>query len=135
MTYRSSIVKTESSWEAGVFRDARANLAELVSIAIGTPTGWMAFVDRIRELLASDADEDATHKAVYHPLGGVTRPEYDEQLDLRRRALRDVRLAAGDTGRRRHPADGQSPRRPGEAHADWVRGLAVIGGRDVAVML
>jgi hypothetical protein len=60
----------------------------------------MAFVDRIRELLASDADEDATHEAVYHPLGGVTRPEYDEQLDLRRRALRDVRLAQRAT-----PAD------------------------------
>ncbi len=60
----------------------------------------MAFVDRIQELLASDTDEDATHKAVYHPLGGVTRPEYDEQLDLRRRALRDVRLAQRET-----PAD------------------------------
>jgi hypothetical protein len=71
-----------------------------LSIAIGTPPGWEAFVDRIRELLASDADEDATHKAVYFPLGGVTRPEYDEQLDLRRRALRDVRLA-----RRATPAD------------------------------
>lgn len=79
---------------------ARANLAELLSIAIGTPTGWEAFVDRIRELLASDADEDATHKAVYWPLGGVTRPEFDEQLDLRRRALRDVRLAQRAT-----PAD------------------------------
>ncbi|CAN5869177.1 hypothetical protein BH23ACT2_BH23ACT2_11730 [soil metagenome] len=79
---------------------ARANLAELLSIAIGTPTGWEAFVDRIRELLASDADEDATHQAVYYPLGGVTRPEYDEQLDLRRRALRDVRLAQRAT-----PAD------------------------------
>lgn len=79
---------------------ARANLAELLSIAIGTPSGWEAFVDRIRELLASDVDEDATHKAVYWPLGGVTRPEYDEQLDLRRRALRDVRLAQRAT-----PAD------------------------------
>lgn len=79
---------------------AQANLAELLSIAIGTPTGWEAFVDRIRELLASDADEDATHKAVYWPLGGVTRPEYEEQLELRRRALRDVRLAQRAT-----PAD------------------------------
>ncbi len=77
-----------------------ANLAELLSIAIGTPTGWEAFVDRIRELLASDEDEDATHKAVYWPLGGVTRPEFDEQLELRRRALRDVRLAQRAT-----PAD------------------------------
>jgi hypothetical protein len=79
---------------------ARANLAELLAIAIGTPTGWDAFVDRIRELLASAADEDATHKAVYWPLGGVTRPEFDEQLELRRRALRDVRLAQRAT-----PAD------------------------------
>lgn len=70
------------------------------AIAIGTPTGWDAFVDRIRELLASEADEDATHKAVYWPLGGVTRPEYDEQLELRRRALRDVRLSQRAT-----PAD------------------------------
>ena len=78
----------------------QANLAELLSIAIGTPTGWGAFVDRIRELLASEDDEDATHKAVYWPLGGVTRPEFDEQLELRRRALRDVRLAQRAT-----PAD------------------------------
>jgi transcriptional regulator with XRE-family HTH domain len=79
---------------------AQANLAELLPIAIGTPTGWDAFVDRIRELLASEPDEDATHKAVYWPLGGVTRPEFDEQLELRRRALRDVRLAQRAT-----PAD------------------------------
>ncbi|MBW3536853.1 MAG: helix-turn-helix transcriptional regulator [Actinobacteria bacterium] len=79
---------------------ARGNLAELLSIVIGTPMGWEAFVDRIRELLASEDDEDATHKAVYWPLGRVTRPEFDEQLDLRRRALRDVRLAQRAT-----PAD------------------------------
>lgn len=80
--------------------DVRANLADLLSIAIGTPAGWESFVDRIRELFASDEDEDATHKAVYWPLGGVTRPEFDEQLELRRRALRDVRLAQRAT-----PAD------------------------------
>jgi hypothetical protein len=72
----------------------------LLSIAIGTPTGWAAFVDRTRELLASEADEDAIHKAVYWPLGGVIRPAFDEQLELRRRALRDVRLAQRAT-----PAD------------------------------
>tara|TARA_R100000935_G_C2826073_1_gene162356 strand:- start:739 stop:1272 length:534 start_codon:yes stop_codon:yes gene_type:complete len=63
-------------------------------------SGWNAFVDRIRGLLASEVDEDATHKAVYWPLGGVTRPEFDEQLEIRRRALRDVRLAQRAT-----PAD------------------------------
>jgi len=72
---------------------ARGKLSELLSIAIGSPRGWDAFVDRLRELFASEADEDETHRAVYRPLGGISRPEYDEQLNLRRRALRDVRLA------------------------------------------
>ncbi|MGI8793805.1 MAG: hypothetical protein ACR2H3_11630, partial [Acidimicrobiales bacterium] len=72
---------------------ARANLAELLSIAIGSPRGWDAFVDRLRELFASEADEDETHRAVYRPLGGVSRPEYVDQLNLRRRALLEVRLA------------------------------------------
>ena len=59
--------------------------APIVQIAsIGTQiTEAFAGLDRIRELLASSDDEDATHKAVYWPLGGVTRPEFDEQLELR----------------------------------------------------
>jgi len=72
---------------------ARGNLSELLSIAIGSPRGWDAFVDRLSELFASEADGDETHRAVYRPLGGVSRPEYHEQLNLRRRALLEVRLA------------------------------------------
>lgn len=73
--------------------------AELVALTIGSSSGWRVYLDRVRELLATDraAIADALHNALD---GQPNRDDIETQLDLRRRAIRDINLA-----RHASPAD------------------------------
>jgi len=73
--------------------------ADLVTLTIGSPSSWRLYLERVRELLGTDRGSiaDALHFALD---GHSERDEIEAQLDLRRRAIRDINLA-----RHASPAD------------------------------
>ena len=77
-----------------VYADDRYHLpaAELVALAVGTPSGWNVLLQRIRELL--DTDRRRVADALTYALQARHDPDDIEgQLDLRRRAIQAVTLA------------------------------------------
>jgi hypothetical protein len=64
----------------------------LTSLILGTPPGWRSFLDRLDELL--QADHRATWDAVLWATHGANdAAEWEQQIDLRRRAIEQVTLA------------------------------------------
>ena len=84
-----------------LYRDDRYHLpaAELVALTLGTPHGWQQFLDRITELLKTD--RRLTADALHYALDGQHgRAEIEDQINLRRQAIRSITLARHAT-----PAD------------------------------
>lgn len=66
--------------------------AELTALTLGTSHGWQEFVDRVAELLRTDPR--LTANALHYALDGHrNRAEVEDQINLRRQAIRSVTLA------------------------------------------
>jgi predicted nucleotidyltransferase len=64
----------------------------LTSLVLGTPPGWRSFLDRVAELLETDHRD--TWDAVLWATHGVNdAAQWEQQIDLRRRAIEQVTLA------------------------------------------
>lgn len=68
--------------------DLRA--AGLTTLVLGTPEGWKALLDRIRELTARDPIE--TQAALRGAFGSNPREKAEQQLELRRQAIQSESL-------------------------------------------
>jgi hypothetical protein len=75
----------EPAYAPGVGNAFNLPAANLVTHALGSPAGWQSTVDRLSELLR----DRAIAKTIENSLTD-RRESYEEQIDLRRRALRDV---------------------------------------------
>ena len=73
--------------------DARHELraADLATLVVGGPTGWESFLARITELLKTDTDEVWT--AMQAAFAGIKQTTWEQQIDLRRRALQHETMA------------------------------------------
>ena len=65
--------------------------AYLAKLVVGTPTGWDRFIERITEML--ERDTDLTRGAMNDAFAGVQTRSWDQQIDLRRRAVQQATLA------------------------------------------
>lgn len=67
-------------------------VSELVALVVGTPAGWESLAQRLADLL--DTDHDSVWNALIYALRGV-RDEagWEQQINLRRRAIQQVTLA------------------------------------------
>lgn len=65
--------------------------ADLAAVVLGSPAGWESFVGRITELLSTD--RDATHDALRLAFVGDKDSSWENQINLRRRAVQQVALA------------------------------------------
>jgi hypothetical protein len=75
-----------------VHPDTPLAAASLTSLVLGTPDGWRSLLDRLSELLESD------HRATWDAVLWATRgaddaAHWEQQIDLRRRAIEQVTLA------------------------------------------
>ena len=68
----------------------RLPAAHLATLAVGTPRGWDAFLDRITEMLDTDGDE--AWRAMLDAFDGVKTDRWETQINLRRRALQQATL-------------------------------------------
>jgi hypothetical protein len=75
-----------------VHADAPLEASYLTSLILGTPPGWRSFLDRLGELL--DHDHHPTWDAVLWATHGANdAAHWEQQIDLRRRAIEQVTLA------------------------------------------
>ena len=75
-----------------VHPDRPLEAAYLTSLVLGTPPGWRSFLDRLTELL--DHDHHPTWDAVLWATHGANdAAQWEQQIDLRRRAVEQVTLA------------------------------------------
>ena len=65
--------------------------ADLATLVVGGPIGWKSFLARISELLKTDSDE--TWGALQDAFTGIKRTTWQQQIDLRRRALQAETMA------------------------------------------
>jgi len=66
--------------------------AELLPLAVGTPSGWSSYLQRLSELLHTD--RQAVASALAYALDGCHDPDdLQGQLNLRRRAIQAITLA------------------------------------------
>ena len=68
----------------------RLPAAHLATLAVGTPRGWDAFLDRITEMLDTDGDE--AWRAMLDAFDGVKTDRWETQINLRRRAAQQATL-------------------------------------------
>jgi hypothetical protein len=75
-----------------VHPDTPLAAASLTSLVLGTPDGWQSFLDRLAELLEND--HHPTWDAVLVATRGADdAATWEQQIDLRRRAIEQVTLA------------------------------------------
>ena len=74
-----------------VAEDGYSIAADLVTWAVGGPTGWNSFLERITELLQTDTD--TVWGSMQNAFAGVKRGTWEGQIDLRRRALQATTMA------------------------------------------
>lgn len=72
-------------------RQHELRAADLAALTVGSSIGWDAFLGRITELLSTD--KDTVWRALHAAFSGVTEPSWENQINLRRRAVQQVTLA------------------------------------------
>jgi hypothetical protein len=76
----------------GEFESRNIQAGDLTALTLGDPDGWRSFLDRLAELL--DDDRRLTWRAVLWALrGDPNSHDWEQQIDLRRRAVKEVTLA------------------------------------------
>jgi hypothetical protein len=76
----------------GQFESLNIQAGDLTALTLGSPEGWQSFLDRVAELL--DDDHRMTWRAVLWALrGDPDKEHWEQQIDLRRRAVEEVTLA------------------------------------------
>jgi hypothetical protein len=76
----------------GEFESRNIQAGDVTALTLGDPDGWGSFLDRLTELL--DDDRLLTRRAILWALRGDPNSErWEQQIDLRRRALQEVTLA------------------------------------------
>jgi hypothetical protein len=76
----------------GEFQSLNIEAGDLTAYALGSPEGWRSFLQRLAELL--DDDHPTTWAALLWALrGDPGKEEWEQQINLRRRAVEEVTLA------------------------------------------
>jgi hypothetical protein len=76
----------------GEFESLNIQAGDITALTLGSPEGWRSFLDRVAELL--DDDHRMTWRAVLWALrGDPDKQHWEQQIDLRRRAVEEVTLA------------------------------------------
>ena len=78
--------------QRGELEEVNIDAAHLLTLALGTPAGWGAFVERVVEL-GREAKEPISAALRVAFRGEADRHGWEKQIDLRRRALRETTLA------------------------------------------